>query len=134
MVRNRRARRIGVLGGVVLAVLAATGLISGAAPSQSSHVTSPTDGATRGADNDRTGWYPDQTNLTPGLVNGGTFGQLFKTSVNGSVYGQPLLDDGQVLVNTENNYSYGLDPVTGAILWSRHYGTPVLASDLGCAD
>ena len=54
--------------------------------------------------------------------------------MNGSVYGQPLLDDGQILVNTENNYSYGLNPVTGAILWSRHYGTPALASQLGCAD
>ncbi len=135
--RNRKARTIGILGGVVLAVLAvlaATGIVSGAAPSRASAVSSPADGATRGGDDYRTGWYPDQANLTPGLVTGGTFGQLFKTAVNGSVYGQPLLDDGQILVNTENNYSYGLNPVTGAILWSRHYGTPALASQLGCAD
>ena len=97
-------------------------------------VASATDGATRGADDYRTGWYPDQTDLTPGLVTGGTFGQLFDTAVTGSVYGQPLVDDGQLLVNTEDNYSYGLDPVTGAVLWTRHYGSPVLASDLGCAD
>ena len=97
-------------------------------------VTSTTDGGTRGADNDRSGWYPDQTDLTPGLVGGGTFGQLFKTPVNGEVYGQPLVDDGELLVNTENNYAYGLDPATGAILWTRQFGAPVQASDLGCAD
>ena len=39
------------------------------------------------------------------------FGQLFETSVNGEVYGQPLLDDNQLLVNTQNDYAYGLDPV-----------------------
>jgi hypothetical protein len=134
-VRNRKIRTVGILGGVVLATLSVTAVITGVVPSRPvSAATSATDGATRGADNYRTGWYPDQTNLTPALVAGGTFGQLFKTSVNGSVYGQPLLDDGQVLVNTENNFSYGLNPVTGAVLWSRQYGTPVLASDLGCAD
>ena len=93
--------------------------------------------ATRGADNDRTSWYPDETTLTPSLVSGGTFGQLFKTAVNGQVYGQPLLDDGQVLVNTENDWAYGVNPVTGAIDWSRNFGTPTLASQIGgvgCAD
>ena len=75
---------------------------------------------------------PDQPEPRPG--HRGTFGQLFNTTVNGSVYGQPLLDDNQVLVNTENNWSYGLDPVTGAILWSRQYGSPVAASDIGCGD
>src|SRR5271168_4672353 len=55
--------------------------------------TSATDGATRGADNYRSGWYPDQTNLSPALVSGGTFGQLFDASVNGEVYGQPVVDD-----------------------------------------
>ena len=91
-------------------------------------------GATRGADSTRTGWYPDQANLTPQVVSGGTFGQLFKTAVSGSVYGQPLVDDNQVLVSTETNHAYGLDPVTGATLWSRQFGSPVQASTIGCAD
>ena len=73
-------------------------------------------------------------NSAPALVGGGTFGQLFDTPVDGEVYGQPLVDDGQLLVNTENNYAYGLDPVTGAILWTREFGAPVLATDIGCAD
>ena len=96
--------------------------------------TSEPTAATRDGDNERTGWYPDETNLSPALVSGGTFGQLFDTSVNGAVYGQPLVDDGQLLVDTENNYAYGLDPVSGAILWTRQFGSPPLASAIGCAD
>ena len=96
--------------------------------------TSAATAATRGADANRTGWYPDQASLSPALVGGGTFGQLFNTAVNGAVYGQPLVDDNQLLVNTENNFAYGLDPVTGSILWSRQFGSPPLASAVGCAD
>jgi hypothetical protein len=96
--------------------------------------TTPTDGATRGADGNRTGWYPDQTALTPGVVTGGNFRQIFDAAVNGAVYGQPLLDDNQLLVNTMNDFAYGLDPVSGAVLWSRQFGSPVQASDLGCSD
>ena len=96
--------------------------------------TIQTDGATRGADDNRTGWYPDQTGLTPSVVTSGTFGQIFKTPVNGEVYAQPLLDDNELLVNTQNDYAYGLNPVTGAILWSRQFGSPVPASAIGCSD
>ncbi len=133
---NDRAhvRRALVAACVVIAAL--SGLVLGvtAVHTPAGAVTSASDGATRGADNDRSGWYPDQTDLSPALVRGGTFGQLFDTPVDGEVYGQPLVDDGQLLVNTENNYAYGLDPVTGAILWSRQFGAPVQASDIGCAD
>ncbi len=138
----RRGRRPVAVGAVVLMVLsglvAATAVTAVVAPRTAQASTpSAVDGATRGADNDRTSWYPDQTTLTPSLVSGGTFGQLFKTAINGQAYGQPLLDDGQVLVNTENDYAYGVNPVTGAILWSRNFGTPTLASQIGgvgCAD
>ena len=44
------------------------------------------------ADDDlRTGWYPDEASLTPQLVSGGTFGQLWSADVDGQVYAQPLL-------------------------------------------
>ncbi len=112
-----RSRRFLVTACVALVVFAgpiATGM-GVSAPAGAT--TSATDGATRGADNYRSGWYPDQTNLSPSLVSGGTFGQLFETSVNGEVYGQPLVDDGQLLVNTENNLR----------IWPRscHRGDPV---------
>ncbi len=131
-----RVRRWVVLAGVLLVTgTLATGVVPmPASPAAAAAASGAPTGGTRGADTYRTGWYPDQSALTPSLVSGGTFGQLFKTAVNGQVYGQPLLDDGQVLVNTENNFAYGLDPVSGAILWSRQFGTPTSASAIGCAD
>src|ERR1035437_4185346 len=98
------------------------------------------DGATSRGDNSRAGWYPSEPGLTPQVVGSSNFGQLFSTSVNGQVYGQPLLDQGNVLVVTETDYVYGLDPVTGAINWQRQIGTPyddapwVDAVPQGCAD
>ena len=119
---------------VAAALVLFAAVVTGAQASTVAGAAAPTTGATRGADNYRSGWYPDQTGLTPSLVAGGTFGQLFKTPVNGSVYGQPIVDDNQLLVNTENNFAYGLDPVSGAVLWSHQFGAPAQASALGCGD
>jgi len=119
---------------VAAALVLFAAVVTGVQASTVAGAAAPTTGATRGADNYRTGWYPDQTGLTPSLVAGGTFGQLFKTPVNGSVYGQPIVDDNQLLVNTENNFAYGLDPVSGAVLWSHQFGAPAQASALGCGD
>ena len=131
--RSRTHRFLGTFAAllVISSGLVATAIAAGVPVGAA---TAATDGATRGADNYRSGWYPDQTDLSPSLVSGGTFGQLFDTPVNGEVYGQPVVDDGQLLVNTENNYSYGLDPVTGAVIWTRQFGAPVLAANIGCAD
>jgi len=90
---------------------------------------------TNSGDNLRDGWYPEQTTLTPQLVSGGTFGQLWSTSVEGQVYAQPLLTNGEVLVATENNRVYALDPATGAPKWSSTLtGTAWKAADIGCGD
>ncbi len=62
----------------------------------------------------RTGWYPDEPGITPQLVSGGSFGQLWSASVDGQVYAQPLLSaTGTLVVATENDKAYGLDPTTG---------------------
>jgi len=82
----------------------------------------------------RDGWYPDQPELTPRLVSSSTFGQLFATQLNGQIYAQPLIVGKVLLVVTETNWVYGLNPVTGAIEWSRQIGTPFLDKSLGCAD
>src|SRR5438552_2173802 len=74
-------------------------------------------GVTNSGDDLRDGWYPEQSTLTPQLVSGGTFGQLWSKSVEGSVYAQPLLANGTLLVTTENNLVYGLDPSNGALKW-----------------
>ena len=76
------------------------------------------EGITNSGDDLRDGWYPEQSSLTPQLVSGGTFGQLWSTTVEGQVYAQPLLANGTLLVATENNKVYGLDPATGAMRWT----------------
>jgi iron transport multicopper oxidase len=93
-------------------------------------------GITNSGDDLRDGWYPEQSSLTPQLVSGGTFGQLWSTSVEGSVYAQPLLYNGTVLVATEANKVYGLDPASGAMRWASplNLGVPWKPADIGCGD
>jgi len=94
------------------------------------------EGITNAGDDLRDGWYPEQSALTPQLVSGGTFGQMWSKSVDGQVYAQPLLSNGRLLVATENNKVYSLDPATGEPQWQAplDLGTPWKAADIGCAD
>jgi len=90
---------------------------------------------TNSADNLRDGWYPEQGTLTPQLVSGGTFGQLWSTTLEGQIYAQPLLVSGEVLVATENNRVYALEPSNGAQKWATTLtGSPWKAGDISCAD
>jgi hypothetical protein len=83
----------------------------------------------------RTGWYPETGGITPQLVSGGTFGQLWSTPVEGQVYAQPLLDKGTLLAATEKNMVYGLNSETGVVAWSRKLvGEPWSAAEIGCGD
>jgi outer membrane protein assembly factor BamB len=92
-------------------------------------------GVTNAGDDLRTGWYPNEAALTPQLVSGGTFGQLWSAPVNGQVYAQPLLSaTGTLIVATENDKVYGLDPTSGAQKWTTDLGTPWNPADIGCAD
>ena len=146
--RNRplRPARLhrGAVVSLALLVLAATGAwpaaASAAGQGRATADVSPVrpaaaefpDGATNRGDDSRDGWYPNEPGLSPALVGSSGFGQLFSTPVNGQVYAQPLLDNGTVLVGTETNWIYGLDPATGAIRWSRQLGQPY--PDPDCAD
>jgi hypothetical protein len=91
---------------------------------------------TGAADNLRTGWYPDEPSLAPALLSGGGFGQAFKDSLQGQIYAQPLIADGVLLAVTENDMAYGLNPITGAVLWEKKFGTPVesIPEPIGCTD
>ncbi len=40
----------------------------------------------------------------------------------------------RVLVTTENAKAYAIDKLSGAIRWSRDFGTPFSANDIGCGD
>jgi len=84
----------------------------------------------------RTGWYGDEPQLTPSLVESPSFQQAFSQQLTGSVYAQPLVADGALLVATEDNWVYALNPVTGQTIWKESYGTPVnaLAAPIECTD
>ena len=93
-------------------------------------------GITNSSEDLRTGWYPNEGSITPGLVTGGTFGKEWEAHVQGQVYAQPLLDGSTLLVATEKNKVYGLDPATGHEQWSTTlpHSTPWNPGDIGCAD
>jgi hypothetical protein len=100
------------------------------------------DETTTSQNNLRTGWDPDEPELTPANVSGRTpgyaFGQVFQTAVTGQVYAQPLVIGSTVIVATEQDYVYGLNASTGAVQWQTSLGTPYqipnctdLAPDIG---
>jgi len=55
-------------------------------------------------------------------------------SLDGQIYGEPLVFGGRVYVATENDTVYALNAASGAVAWSTHLGTPVASSALPCGD
>ena len=127
-----RRRYFGALGLVTICVLAGCVNTEDQQRVRSSGLS--TTSVTQGGDEGRTSWYPDQAALSPAVVSGPNFGRLFSTVIDGEVDAQPLVSQGTLLVVTETNHVYGLDPVSGTILWTKSLGTPVAASDVGCPD
>ena len=72
----------------------------------------------------RNGWDRFEPGLSPSVVGGPSFGEVFSTPVNGQVYAQPLVVGSTVIVATENDWVYGLNATTGSIEWSTSLGTP----------
>ena len=96
-------------------------------------------GAITGTGDDlRTGWYPDQPKLHPGVVGGPTFGRLWKTTLpltaEEQVFAQPLVLGTTVFVVTEANNIYALDGETGVIKASRALGGAWSPKDIACSD
>jgi YVTN family beta-propeller protein len=88
---------------------------------------SSSDWTTYHANPARTGYLanmPDPHNLTP----------LWQQSLDGSVYAEPLVVNGRVIVVTENDTFYALDATTGAVQWHTNVGVPVARSILPCGD
>ncbi len=52
--------------------------------------------------------------------------------LDGEIYGEPLVQNGRVVVATENDTVYSLNARTGAVLWADHVGRPVSSSSLPC--
>jgi len=55
-------------------------------------------------------------------------------TLDGELYGEPLVADGRVVAATENNTVYALAANSGKILWSRYLAKPVPSHDLPCGD
>ena len=66
----------------------------------------------------------------------GSFQRVFTSSLQGQIYAQPLTANGTLLVATEDNWVYGLDPNSGAVRWGKQFGTPVESSEkpIECGD
>ena len=55
-------------------------------------------------------------------------------TLDGQIYGQPLVFAGMVFAATENDTIYALAANTGAVLWSTKVGTAVPSGDLPCGN
>ena len=55
-------------------------------------------------------------------------------SLQGQLYGEPLIYDGRVYVATEDDVVYALSAATGRTLWARHFASAVPSSQLPCGD
>jgi outer membrane protein assembly factor BamB len=55
-------------------------------------------------------------------------------TLDGELYGEPLVSGGRVYVATENDTVDALSAATGAVVWSTHLGTPVPSDLLPCGD
>ncbi len=75
-----------------------------------------------------------RTGAISGVIDPHQLGFAWYTLLDGSVYAEPLVVNGHVVVATENDTVYSLDPTTGHILWHTHVGTPVQQSTLPCGD
>src|SRR6266849_2609080 len=89
--------------------------------------TSSTDWTTYHANNQRTGYIPS----TPDPHR---LSKIWGTQLDGSVYAEPLVVGNRVIVATEGDSLYALNPTTGSVQWHTHVGSPVPQSLLPCGD
>ena len=120
--------------GATRRVLAVVALVAGMTAGASLGQVARGDEPTISADQQRDGWDSQEPGLSPAVVGGGTFGQLFSTAVSGQVYAQPLVAGGSVIVATQNDRVYSLNAETGAVKWSLSLGSPWPSTVVGCAD
>src|ERR1700686_3660192 len=95
--------------------------------SSTAPTTNNTDWTTYHRDNQRTGYIPntpDPHNLT----------KTWGSQLDGAVYAEPLVVGNRVIVATEGDTLYALDPATGNALWHTNIGTPVPQSSLPCGN
>jgi hypothetical protein len=122
-VKAHRSRAL--VGAVLAGLLSAVVAVAGPASADVNTVS---------VDTMRTGWDSNEPGLTPSDVTAPDFGQVFATQLDGQVYAQPVVAKNTVLVVTENDRAYGLDPVSGVVRWSRNFGPAWSVAPIGCGD
>jgi outer membrane protein assembly factor BamB len=60
--------------------------------------------------------------------------QAWSSSLDASLYAQPLLAFGHVFAATENDTVYSFDASTGALAWHQHLGEPISGGSLPCGN
>ena len=76
-----------------------------------------------------------RTGIAPALPTAGRLTRSWTATLDGAVYGQPLVVGGDVIAATENDSVYAISRATGKTVWRAHVGTPVPESALhGCGD
>lgn len=89
--------------------------------------TDSTDWTTYHRDNLRTGYIastPDPHSLST----------AWRMQLDGAVYAEPLVVGKHVIVATEGDSLYALDPTTGSVQWHTNVGSPVPLSTLPCGN
>lgn len=66
----------------------------------------------------RSGWLPSQDHFS-------ALHTRFADHLDGAVYASPILTGNQLIVATENDTVYALDPQTGAVKWRNHLAAPI---------
>lgn len=110
-------------------------------PTPTKAADSPVNVLTYHYDNSRTGWNPNEPQLSPEAIRSQAFGLLSSVALDDQVDAQPLLVgalniDGstrQVLyIVTESNTVWAIDAITGAVLKHEGFGAPVPESMITC--
>jgi outer membrane protein assembly factor BamB len=84
------------------------------------------------------------TYVVPGLTKHAAAGMhldpAFSATLSGNIYAQPLYwqkpgaNTGSLIVATENNLVYALDPATGAVIWQTQLAPPAPLSEFPCGN
>jgi polyvinyl alcohol dehydrogenase (cytochrome) len=78
---------------------------------------------------------PAGTGIVPAVTAVDTATRAWTSpTLDGQLYGEPLVFDGRVYVATENDTVYALSASNGAVAWSARLGRPVPSSALPCGD
>ncbi len=128
---NRFAAALAVLGAVLVALTGALApATSGAAtaPRQVPRVSGGGEWTTYGGAMTRASYQAH----SPALRS--LHRRWVSATLDGAIYGEPLIDAGLVLVATEADTVYALAASTGRLVWTRHLGTPVPDSALPCGN